>query len=168
MKIKLALYILIFGSILLSACGSALYVHAEPIIEEGGLSPEDTLESFYQWYIDYSRTPETSTFRSPLNDKAYRESEYLSPAFIQYIDTFMTLPPEQANYDPILCAQNVPGNVYVEAVYQHNEKTRVLVGDDFAGYHRFTVDLIDEEGRWLINNVVCAMNPEGEAEALYT
>jgi len=168
MKMKHAVYILIIGSIFLSACAAASYVHAEPILEEGRLSPAETVESFYQWYIDYSGTAESSSFRSPLSDKAYRESEYLSTAFIQSIDTFMTLPPEQANHDPILCAQNVPGKVFVEAVYQSNEKTRVLVGDDFAGYHRFTVDLVDQESQWLIDSVVCAISPAGAAEAFYT
>ena len=167
MKIKLT-SIIISICVLLSACKAIPLVSASSAIEKEKLSPEETVEAFYKWYIEYSGTPENSTFKSPLSDKAYRESEYLSPTFIHFIDTFMTLPPEQANYDPILCAQNIPANIFVEASYQTEENMRVLVGDDFAGYHRFTVDLVDQEGQWLINNVVCVMSPEGTAQAFYT
>jgi len=168
MKINKIIFTIFIGSLFLSACGSVPYANAKAEIKTGIQTAQETVEQFYNWYIDYSGTPENSNFRSPLSDKAYQNSPYLSPSFINSIDEFMTLPPEKANYDPILCAQNIPGEIFVETMFYTEDKSRALVGDDFVGHHRFTVELINNADQWQIDNVICSISADGAAAAFYT
>ena len=165
---KLSMFLLIIFSLLVSACGAAPVVQASPNDTTAASSSQEAVESFYAWYLDYITPDEKGNFNNLVSDRAYRQSEYLSSDFIDHIDEFTTLPYEQRNYDPFLCAQNIPGEIFVDTVYRTEDKTSILVGDDFVGYHRFTVDLREVNGEWKISNITCAVTPAGAATAFYT
>mgnify|MGYP001038871523 CR=1 FL=1 len=132
-------------------------------VEDGGLSPEATLEAFYAWYLDYIGGG--MDFRNPLVDKAYQNAPYLHPALINKIDQLLSV---SINYDPFLCAQDIPQKVEALATFYNQGRPVVLVDGGFPG-HTLTADLVRVDfNQWAIRDITCGITPDGAAKGFYT
>lgn len=106
--------------------------------------PNQVVQDFYTWYISYEG--------NPLADKAYQSSQALSPEFIARLDEF-----SQSGgwvYDPILCAQDVPTQVTTFLAQVSGGQALVGAATNFVD-HKFVVELIKTDNRWVIHNVLC-------------
>lgn len=130
-------------------------------------NPEAVVEEFYAGYLDSFGDPANGTFRSPLADKEYQESAYLTPSFIGHVDEILAGFENQSGYDPFLCAQNVPQEVRADGVYYHGTQASVVMRTSFPN-HFFSVDVYQSGETWLIGNITCGFSPEGAAKAFYT
>jgi len=122
-------------------------------------SPEQVVNNFFSWYLGYQG--------NVLTDKAYRQNSALTPGFIDRVDELLVRFENQAGYDPFLCAQMVPTEIQVDAVFTNPEWVYVLMRTNFPN-HFFTVDLLQSDKEWKIDNVTCAFDPYGTAKAFYT
>jgi hypothetical protein len=132
-------------------------------------TPETTVDAFYTWYLDLMTPDESGEWETPLLG-AYRESDALTDDFIVQVDDLLESF-EGGGYDPFLCAQNVPGAFSTsDAMYDGDDAAQVTVWMDFMNYHAFTVELVNEDNAWLINDVVCDADrtPEGVVQSFYT
>lgn len=140
------------STLALAACGPAPEAAAE------AAGPEAVVEEFYSWYLDYIGDRASGEFRNPLVDKAYRDSELLTPAFVTSVDELLASF-DRVGYDPFLCAKDIPESVSVSEVAVSGDEASAMVETSFAG-HSFEVELEMVEGEWLISDVVCT--PPGE------
>lgn len=129
--------------------------------------PEAVVEEFYAGYLKSFGDPAAGTFRSPLADKDYQESAYLTPSFIGHVDEILAGFENQSGYDPFLCAQNVPQEVRADGVYYHGTQASVVMRTSFPN-HFFSVDVYRSGESWQIGNITCGFSPEGTAKAFYT
>ncbi|MGD8854946.1 MAG: DUF3828 domain-containing protein [Chloroflexota bacterium] len=133
-------------------------------------TPEETARAFYDWYLAYIGDPGSDNFQNPMVDRAYRDSAYLTAGFVQAMDELLAgweseyggLP-----HDPFLCAQDIPTEIAVESVFYNGETASVLVGTSFAD-HFITLDVQEDEGAWLIDDISCADSAVGTTRAFYT
>jgi len=130
-------------------------------------NPEAVVEEFYTGYLDSFGDPANGTFRSPLADKEYQESVYLTPSFIGHVDEILAGFENQSGYDPFLCAQDVPQEVKADGVFYHGTQASVVMRTSFPN-HFFSVDVYQSGDSWLIGNITCGFSPEGTAKAFYT
>jgi hypothetical protein len=72
-----------------------------------GGNPAGNAKAFYTWYLGYIGDPATEQFRNPLVDGAYRESGFLTAAFIDKVDETIA-GFDQGGFDPFLLAQDIP------------------------------------------------------------
>lgn len=105
--------------------------------------PEQVVQDFYTWYLNYPG--------NPLVDRAYRSSKQLSSEFIQFLDDFTQ---GGMQYDPVLCAQDVPNRISTALAQISGDKATVLVTTSFTN-HSFSAELVQVNGDWLINKVLC-------------
>jgi hypothetical protein len=110
--------------------------------------PEVIVERFYEWYLDYARSE-----GNPLEDGAYRSSEYLSPSLIERVGGMLGSFAGAA-YDPFLCTQDLPEYVSVEEVSVSGGIANVVVSSNFPDYS-LTVELKLFEGEWKIDYILC-------------
>ena len=130
------------------------------------LSPAETVEAFYDWYlgyIDYDR--DAGTFNNPLVDRAYRDAPYLAPDFIDEVDALLDSF-TGGGYDPFLCAQDFPESVTVAGSMALDVAAVVLVETGFVN-HALTVDLELVDEAWMITAIHCPFGPLLTAEAFY-
>ena len=95
-----------FLMILIVAAFSALGFVILPTIasvdraeEDAGSTPVEVVNDFYAWYIEYNR------LSNPLSDRAYRDSDALTPDFTDRLDVLTS---SDMCFDPFLCDQDVP------------------------------------------------------------
>lgn len=116
-------------------------------------TPEGTTQLFYGWYLGTIGQGEAR--RNPLVDGAYRQSDMLSPAFIEKVDgTLATM--EGSGYDPILLAQDVPVGIEVVETVEEEGSATVTVHRYFGGNpeaYPMDVHLKRESGGWQIVEV---------------
>jgi|GEM_PF-3099820 len=118
-----------------------------------GAAAEDTVRLFYQWYLDFARPdPNSGARHNPLIERAYRTSEYLAPAFIQTIDK--RVGNGEIQYDPFLCAQDVPAGIDITETTIQPEAVLVTVKSGLG--NTFEVIVKATGGRWAITGVNCA------------
>lgn len=110
---------------------------------QGNSQPEQVVQDFYAWYLDYAG--------NPLEDRAYRNSKQLSPDFIQFLDDFIQ---SEMQNDLVLCAHDVPAGISTFPAQVAGDKATVSVSTSFAN-HSFFVELVQVNGDWLINKVIC-------------
>lgn len=127
--------------------------------------PVEVVESFYDWYIDYTGyDEEADTFRNPITDGAFRERPELSPELIASIEA-----EEMRFADPFVCAQDVPTGAEYEAVGENAVLVREYFGEN---PHAFThlVELAQTDSAWQITAVHCqeAVTAKGTVETFYT
>jgi hypothetical protein len=125
--------------------------------------PEKVVESFYEWVLDYRGDPATGEVRNMLVDKAYRDSEHLSGAFIEKVDgiiaSFETQP--GGGYDPFLCAQDWPGAIRSGDVTTAGDTATVTVQQvwnpdtQFESIREITAKLQKIDGEWKISDILC-------------
>lgn len=132
-------------------------------VEGGGKSPAETVQAFYDWYLEYMRG--SGTFRNPLVDRAYRAAPYLDGRIIQQVDQLVEA---GLIYDPFLCAQDAPQELHPLASYANSARPIVVMESSFAG-HFLTADLGRANfNQWTIRNITCGATPAGLAKAFYT
>lgn len=129
--------------------------------------PEVVAEEFYAWYLDAFGDHASNTFGSPLSNKEYHSSPYLTPSFIEHVDAILAGFENRSSYDPFLCAQNIPPSVTADSVLLHGEQASVLMRTDFPG-HFITLDMQHTGDGWQISDITCAFSPEGTAKGFYT
>ncbi|MCA9974067.1 MAG: DUF3828 domain-containing protein, partial [Anaerolineales bacterium] len=130
----------------------------------------DVVRGFYAWYLDYIGIPGTEDFHNPMSERAYRGHELLADSFEQHIDELLDsfyTESGGAGYDPFLCAQDVPVEIWPDVSFERNGMASVVVRSSFPN-HMLTVDLRPEGESWLITNITCAHDPAGIAKTFYT
>lgn len=113
------------------------------------------VEEFYRWYLGYPG--------NPFVERAYRESPLLSEAFVAQTDAAIEAMKAAGpgGADPILCAQDIPGEMRYGSAEVSGEKATVIVGEvwnpgtEFESIRELTVEVQEVEGEWLISNIVC-------------
>ncbi len=109
--------------------------------------PQETVESFYSWYLEYEG--------NPLSSGAYKMSEELSPTLVEKIDQELDNM-DKGGADPIICAQDKPDNLSTSLIDVRETKARVSVKLKFPSMEKqIEVELIQENDQWLINEIVC-------------
>lgn len=145
MSMKTILIILLM-LILVAAIGSCDRVPLQSISPNDPLamSPEEVVESFYNWYLAYPGNP---------NQSAYRTSPFLTESLMdrtaEIVAGF-----QMGGFDPFLCAQDIPDKIYVDRAVVSEASAEVKITSSFQG-HEFKVQLIQEEGEWKIDWVRC-------------
>ncbi len=115
-------------------------------------SPEQTVENFYQTWLDYEG--------NPLVDKYYQDNKYLTATAVDRLDEIISSFDKSA-YDPVLCAQDRPASFEIVNQTIANDSAEVLLQENFGGSERnIKVMLKKQESVWLIDNIICH---EGEA-----
>ena len=138
-------------------------VTAEPAAASP-MGPEAVVEAFYTDYLGYIGEPGTESFRNPLVDGFYRESEYLTVSFRDHVDELLS---EGIPADPFLCAQDIPTRMDVDGVFYSEEGASVVVRTSL-NQQVFTVNTRQTDGAWLISSITCGNSPDGRAKAFYT
>lgn len=138
---------------------------------DGGMAPvggpEAVVEAFYAEWREWVMQGFAGERENPLMNGAYRESEYIAPAFADEVDAIVA-GFEGGGYDPFLCAQDVPNEVVVDGTIYTESGPRVALHTSFNN-HAMVVGLDQGEGgEWRIRNVVCPGTPESNAEIFYT
>jgi hypothetical protein len=165
MAIKSNTVIFILLALFVQGCGNI--AQTELPRQESVASPTEVSETFYVWYIDAFGDPESNNFGSPLSNKEYHDSPYLTPSFIGYADEIVASFENQSGYDPFLCAHDIPQTVIADGTFWHGEQASVVMRTTFPG-HFFTLDLQKIGGEWKIGNITCSFSPEGTAKGFYT
>jgi hypothetical protein len=128
------------------------------------MTPEEVVDRFYNWYLDYIGEPGSEEMRNPLSERAYRSSGFLTETFVKKVDEIVA-----SNgyfpYDPFLCAQDIPRNLNLEGSEISGETTEVTVTTNFPG-HSFTAELEQVNGEWKIANVACGGSAQDTAEPI--
>lgn len=121
-------------------------------------APEEVVQEFYDWYLDYIGDRSSGEFRNPLVDGAYQDAPNMADEFVAEVDTLLAEQREQqaGGYDPFLCAQDIPTTIDVGSAQITADTAVVPVTTDFAD-HGFTVELTRVDDTWEIRNVVCAV-----------
>ncbi len=152
MKAKgLVLVVLVAAVVLgITACSSMASA-----AETSGMTPEQTVESFYGWYISIAGyDPEADVVRNPLQDGSYAESELVSAGLVERIDAIVASFDGMGGYDPLICAQDIPQSVTVGEAEIEGGAALVPVTTSFEG-HSFSVRLVQVGGEWQIDEVLC-------------
>jgi len=149
----------------LTGCGpsprSASAPQMAKVTAKGVEAPaEATVAEFYRWYVDTSRDPQTGEMRNPIRDGALRTHAAVAPELVDAVEAdaaAMT----NGGADPILCAQDVPGEVRVEDAVVSGDEATVAVhgvwnaGTEFEMANDLSVRLRMGEGGWPITGVAC-------------
>ena len=128
-------------------------------------TPEGVVETFYQWYLAYSRPDGEGNFADPLVYGAYREYPYLAPTLIADIDNQLTNQ-ELGAGDPFLCAQDRPAGVSVDIASTTDTTATGMVHEFFTGNgmrRDLLMELAGSENNWQINKIACEVTPEAVA-----
>jgi hypothetical protein len=150
-RIWLSLFVLCGLVFTLAACAPTPAQAVEDPPEAA--TPEEVVAAFYDWYLGYSGPADEPPQRSPLADKAYHDSVYLAPAFVEQVDATIASF-DQGGYDPILCAQDIPRDLAVESVAVEGDEATATMRSEMLGYG-FSVKLEQIDGQWLIVDTEC-------------
>jgi|GEM_PF-784822 len=123
-------------------------------------TPGQTVQAFYDWYLDYSRNTGNA-----MVDKAYHDSPYLTPEYVQSVDELIASF-DKGGYDPFLQAQDIPEFVTVEEETVTGDKAVVTANTSFPG-HGLVVRLVLADGGWKIDGIARQMAPEQVVESFY-
>lgn len=136
--------------------------------QEEASPPAVAVEQFYTWYLDFIGTGED--FRNPLSERAYRDSEFLTPRFVAWVDEGLETP-GSLGYDPFLQAQDVPTRIDVgsAAIAEDGQSATVTAYTSFPK-HVLSVTVVLDDGRWRIDDVARGelLTPEDVAHSFYT
>ncbi|MGI5827433.1 MAG: GerMN domain-containing protein [Patescibacteria group bacterium] len=116
---------------------------------KNGNSPEEIVEAFYSWYLQYEG--------NVMSSGAYKTSDYLSEEFRTKVDGIIASF-DKGGYDPFLCAQDKPSGFTVETDIVSEDKTTVTVNlvQNFSGNGRVVPVIVKEVvGEWKITDVNC-------------
>ncbi len=143
-----------------TGCGAVAYARIEqesaptpmPVVEltrrANAATPEQVVESFYDWYLGYANAPEG---RNPLVDGAYRDRPELAPELVAEMDALLS-GPDGFRYDPFLMAQDVPTGYEISLVAYEGESVTVVLATSFEG-HQLAVSMVRRGDGWQIRNI---------------
>lgn len=133
--------LLVMGMILmLTGCGSGASGTPAP-------AAVDVVSDFYYWYLGYPG--------NVLAEGGYHDHEALTADFVARLDDFVS---QRMFYDPILCAQDLPGDYRVLPGASDDlvEVQTIWNPDtDFENIHTLLVWLVQIDGQWRIDAVEC-------------
>lgn len=112
------------------------------------ISPQGAISGFYGWYIAYNQEQ-----GDPLVAGVYQESEYLAGSLVQKVDA-MVQNSSLDDFDPFLCSQEIPADYSLAEVVIEGEIARAVLQTE-SGENIFTVALSQQDGRWMITDVLC-------------
>lgn len=110
-----------------------------------GMTPEETVTAFYGWYIEHGG--------GALQDGSLEATGYLTDEHLRRLRE-ATAGFVGGGADLLLCAQDVPSSVAVEASSVEGNRAAVLVSTSFAG-HALEIELPREGDHWRIDRVHC-------------
>lgn len=131
-----------------------------PVPALASLMPGQTVQAFYDWYLDYARST-----GNVMADKAYHDSPYLTPEYVQRVDDLIASF-DKGGYDPFLQAQDIPEFVTVEEETVTGDKAVVMASTSFSG-HGLVVRLVAVDGGWKIDDIARQMSPEQVVQNFY-
>lgn len=117
-----------------------------PAADLAQLTPQQTVQAFYDWYLDYSQTK-----GNVIVDKAYHDSPYLTQEYVQSVDDLIASF-DKGGFDPFLQAQDIPEFVAVQDETITGDRAVVLASTSFEG-QELLVDLVLVDGVWRINHI---------------
>jgi len=107
----------------------------------------DVVSDFYYWYLGYPG--------NVLVEGGYHDSDALTGDFIARLDDFVS---QRMAYDPILCAQDLPGDYRVlpgESADRVDVQTVWNAGTEFENINTLQVWLVQIDGQWRIDAIDC-------------
>jgi hypothetical protein len=128
----------------LAACSSLQVPRASPA-DPLAMTPEEVVEGFYNWYLEYPG--------NPMSDGAFKLSPFLDEALIAAKEEELSLF-NMGGADVFLCAQDIPEKIYVQPAQIDGSRASVKVNSSFEG-HSIEVELELREGEWKITRVHC-------------
>jgi hypothetical protein len=136
--------VILLISLILSGCNVLSSLNASPT-DPLLMTPEEVVESFYNWYMQYPG--------NPLVDGAYQNSIYLSEECIDGIrDTLSSF--EKSGIDILVCAQDIPDTLFIQPAIISGEKAQIDVKTSFEG-HSIKVYLQKNDEEWRITRFGC-------------
>lgn len=153
--------------LLLALCALMLGVSVAQA-QEAASDPAAVVDEFYTWYLDFIGTGED--FRNPLSERAYRDSDLLTPRFVAWVDEGLEVP-GGLGYDPFLQAQDVPTRIDVgRAEIAEDGLSATVIAYTTFPKHMLNAQLILDNGRWLIDHIARGelATPEDVASSFYT
>jgi len=105
--------------------------------------PDQVVRDFYTWYLDDNG--------NPLVDRTYQSNRHLSPKMIVFLDEYTR---EGMSYDPMFCGDTQPTEIRAAPAKISGGQATVAVITSIAN-HGFSVELIYQNGDWLIDKVNC-------------
>lgn len=131
-----------FMMVSLAACqsgGLPVAAPADPMI----MTPEEVVESFYNWYLEYPG--------SPLTGGQYADSPYLAPSFIEKVDQIVASSKGNGD-DPFLLSKERPNIVQVSRADIEGEKAHITVTTEFPD-QVLHISLEKIDGNWMISDI---------------
>lgn len=149
---KLSGYMLVVILLLIAftaATALSIFTKSRPqnteLAEISKADPKETVESFYNWYLQYEG--------NPLSSGAYKTSDYLTDNFKNNIDQLLSSF-DKGGYDPIVLAQDLPSGITVGNVLLDNGSATVTVSLNFNGTQKnLDIKLLKVGDIWQIDNV---------------
>jgi hypothetical protein len=119
-----------------------------------GGSPEGVAKAFYTWYLAYFGDRAAGEMNNPLVDGAYRESGFLTDAFIQRVDEELDAQTPGGG-DPFLLAQDIP---HAFSVDPGREADTAIVHLQFGSetVHHLQLAFERQDGHLLIDQIELA------------
>jgi len=112
-------------------------------------STEQVVTNFYSWYTDYKG--------NALLSGEYGKSEYISKNLIENIENTLSESKGVIGADPFTCSTDKPDDFIASTVSSENKSAKVVL-DQFFNEDIKTINiiLIQEEGNWMIDEVICS------------
>lgn len=150
-KLWSVLVLLLLPVVLLTGCTNTPTVPTATPASPTADMPAEQVSQFYNDWISYPG--------NPLLGRRYDDPDRLTAEFIERIDD--TVAQGNLPADPILCAQNKPTRVEIGDTTMNADTAGVVVhtiwatGSDSATTNNVQVELVQQDGHWLIADVVC-------------
>jgi hypothetical protein len=144
MKMRSIVIIFLAVGLLLVGCSQLKLPDASPV-DPLAMTPEEVVESFYNWYLEYPGNPTV--------DGAFKESPFLAETKIKSVEEELQLRMD-GGADPFMCAQDLPEKIYAQPAEIEAAQARVRVNSTFVG-HTFLVELEVQDGEWKIVHILC-------------
>lgn len=144
------------GLAALLVVGAVAVIGLQTAQATGGLTPDEVVSEFYEWYVDYIGG--AGERRNPLVDRAYGSSEHLSQGFVAEVDDQLASA-EHILADPFLMAQDVPVKIALGETLVEDGGATVAVEMFWGGNpvpSTRIVSLVQDGGRWYIDGVTAA------------
>jgi hypothetical protein len=131
---------------------------AVPALGQPNENADQVVAKLFDWYTSY---PANNGGNSPLADKAYRQSPYLTADFVERVDGILTSF-TTGGFDPFLCAQDVPERFEFDPANFSADHAKVTARGVYSGGNSsFVVGLRIENNAWKIWDVTCAPSEVG-------
>jgi spore germination protein GerM len=150
-KLWSVLVLLLLPAVLLTGCTNTPTTPTATPESPTADTPAEQVNQFYNDWISYPG--------NPVQGRRYDDPDRLTAEFIQRLDN--TIARGNLRVDPILCAQNKPTSITIGDTTTNADTASVIVqtnlatGPDSATTHNVQVELVQQDGQWLIADVIC-------------